>query len=325
VKISGLLFYVFIILSAIQAGYSQDFHFSGFLYNKVYYNPAYVAMPEMDELSLTYRNQWPGISANFVTYGASLIHPVKSVRSGAGITFCRDEASDIFTKTSASLYYAYNFRVSREMNIYTGIQASLIFKQFNPNGLVYPSDILNSLGILSTPPNIQPYSKAYPDFSAGVMSSHRNGFSTGLSVSHLTRPLESYSLVSEGRIPLRYGVMISYSVSPGGRYNKKGINFVPAALYTHQGSVNEVVLGALTNINIFGAGLFLRQNLTMQYSSLILSAGIFHEKYTFLYSFDVNLTRVNFLLTKMSAHEVTFLYRFEYKKKKLGAVKCPEV
>lgn len=323
-KISGLIINI-IFFIALGAGYSQDFHFSGFLINKVYYNPAYVAMPEMNEISLTYRNQWPGISANFITYGASFIHPLKSVSSGTGITLYRDEASEVFIKTSASLYYAYNFRISRELNIYAGIQASFVFRQFNPDGLVYPSDILNSLGITSPPPNIQAYSKVYPDFSAGIMSRHSNGLSTGLSVSHLTRPEESFASVSGGRLPLKYSALVCYSINSGGRYNKKGTNFTPALFYTHQGSTNEIVWGALTGINIIGAGVFLRQNLTMHYGSLILSAGIFQNKYTFLYSFDVNLTRVNFLLTKMSSHEVTFLYRFEYKKKKFGAVKCPEV
>ncbi len=324
-KKSGFFVYLLIFSAVTHTEYAQDFHFSGFLFNKIYYNPAYVAMPEMKELSLTYRNQWPGIAANFVTYGTAFVYPVKSVNSGTGFTLYRDEASDIFTRTSAGIYYAYHFRVSRDLSIYAGIQASLVFRQFNPDGLIYPSDILNSLGIASPPPNIQPYSKAYPDFSAGVMSQHKNGFSTGLSVSHLTRPVEVYTSKSEGRLPLRYSLLLSYPVNSVGTYNKNGINFIPALLFTHQGSSNEIVWGTIAGINIFGVGLWLRQNITMQYSSFIISAGIFNKRYTFLYCYDVNLTRVNFLLTKMSAHEVTFLYRFEYKKKKFGAVKCPEI
>ena len=58
--------------------------------NMVYVNPAYAALPSSGEVGLTYRNQWPGIPATFVTYGATVVIPVKSLNSGIGISFMND-------------------------------------------------------------------------------------------------------------------------------------------------------------------------------------------------------------------------------------------
>ena len=60
-------------------------------------------------------------------------------------------------------------------------------------------------------------------------------------------------------------------------------------------------------------GAWMRQNIQFNFDALIVSAGISFEKYNISYSYDVNLKKINFLSTKMAAHEVTFLYRFEYK------------
>ncbi len=65
-------------------------------------------------------------------------------------------------------------------------------------------------------------------------------------------------------------------------------------------------------------GAWLRQNLNFNFDALIISAGISWEKYNISYNYDVNLKKLSFLSTKMAAHEVTFLYRFEYKDEHTG-------
>ncbi|MBN1415913.1 MAG: PorP/SprF family type IX secretion system membrane protein [Bacteroidales bacterium] len=317
--------YIFLlILLSCQPAYSQDFHFSGFLHNQVYLNPSYVAIPAMNEVSMTYRNQWPGIPANFVTYGASFIQPISVINSGTGLVFLRDsEGGGVFIRTSASLYYGYSFKVNRRLQMYTGIGASYVFRQFNPENLTFASDILNDLGGSYPPVYISAYTRGYPDFSAGFTGKHSNGFTLGGAVFHVTRPKESFSGERGSRLPVKYCLFSSYKMRAGGKYNRRGVLFTPALLYIHQGKTNELLWGTAAEIRFITAGIWLRHNLSLDFSSLVLSAGILQKKYTFLYSYDVNLTRADFLLTKMGSHEVTFLYRFKYKKKKIKAVKCP--
>jgi hypothetical protein len=70
-------------------------------------------------------------------------------------------------------------------------------------------------------------------------------------------------------------------------------------------------------------GGWMRQSLNFSPEALIISAGISWERYNISYSYDVNLKKMHFLSTKMAAHEVTFLYRFEYKDKNFKKADCP--
>ncbi len=68
----------------VDTGMAQDFHFSQFMQTMAYVNPAYAALPSMGEVGLAYRNQWPGIPATFVTYGATVVIPVESLQQRCG-------------------------------------------------------------------------------------------------------------------------------------------------------------------------------------------------------------------------------------------------
>ncbi len=107
--------------------FGQDFHFSGFMQNMVYVNPAYAAMPSTGEMGLTYRNQWPGIPATFVTYGAAFVLPVRSLNSGIGVSVMNDmQGSGVINQTSVSLLYGYLIEVSSHWQVRAGISASCV-------------------------------------------------------------------------------------------------------------------------------------------------------------------------------------------------------
>lgn len=304
---------------------SQDYHFSGFIPNLVFANPAYAAIPASPEIALTYRNQWPGIPATFVTYGASFVFPVESMNSGLGVNVLNDvQGSGVITRTYAGLLYGYRIEIGSEWQIGGGIRASYVFKKFDADELVFRSDILNDLGYGYSSVVLENYSKSYPDFGIGLVIMNGSGFSSGLSVSHITRPHESVSSPENDRLPLRYAGFIKGRLGLSGSYSKLGVVFEPALYFTKQGIYQELIWGMQTVISsAFMIGGWFRQNLKFNYDALIFSVGILKEKYNFLYSYDVNVKKVKFLSTKMAAHEVTFLYRFEYKGKKVRAVPCP--
>jgi type IX secretion system PorP/SprF family membrane protein len=269
------------------------------MHNQAYYNPAYAAVTEMTEFSMTYRNQWPGIPANFVTYGATFIQPFSVIKSGIGVAFLRDvEAGGVISRNSASLMYGYSFKVSRTLKMSAGIGASYVCRQFDPAGLVFASDLLNQLGTSYPPVDISAYTKGYPDFSIGGLGEYNKNFILGISAAHVTRPRESFSGEPGSRLPVKYSLFSSYKFRTGGKYNRAGIDLGPSLLYVHQGKTNELVWGTTALIKPLTAGIWLRHNLTLNFSSLIFSLGILQKKYTFFYHYDVNLTRVNFLSTK---------------------------
>jgi type IX secretion system PorP/SprF family membrane protein len=306
------------------ASIAQDFHFSQFMQNMVYVNPAYVALPSTGEFGLTYRNQWPGIQATFVTYGATVSIPVKSLKSGIGAGFMNDmQGSGVINRTSASLLYAYLFQLNSNWQISTGIGASYVFKRFNADRLIFRSDILNDLGYSFGQVTMDNYNKSYPDFNVGFIARNKRNLSFGFSASHLTRPRESFSDRVESRLPLKYTAFVSGTVMAG-KQSGSTIAIEPALYYSQQQQNQELVWGSqVLFAGNFMLGGWMRQNLKFNFESLIISAGISWEHYNISYSYDVNLKKISFLSTKMAAHEVTFLYRFEYNEKKFKKIECP--
>ncbi|HJZ40604.1 MAG TPA: PorP/SprF family type IX secretion system membrane protein [Bacteroidales bacterium] len=314
--------------------FSQDFHFSGFMQNMVYVNPAYAALPNSGEVGITYRNQWPGVPATFVTYGTALIMPVKTLSSGIGISFLNDiQGSGVISRTSATLLYGYVFDINSNWQVGAGINATYVFKQFNSDELTFRSDILNDLGYSYGPVTYGNYTKSYPDFGVGVIIKNNNNISFGVSVSHLTRPREAYSDLVNNRLPLKYTAFVSGRIPGSGQSSSSGLSAEPAIFYSRQQENQELIWGSQFLFNSgFILGGFLRHGLNMSMDAVIISAGISYEKYNIYYSYDVNLKKINFLSTKMAAHEVTFLYRFEYKDgynqggykgKRSGKIDCP--
>jgi len=306
--------------------YGQDYHFSGFMQNMIYVNPAYTALPSSAELGITYRNQWPGIPATFVTYGAAFLTPVKTLNSGIGIALTNDmQASGVINRTSASLLYGYLIEINSDWQIGAGISASWVIKQFNADGLVFGSDLLNELGYSYGSVIFDNYSTNYPDFSAGVIARYSNGLSFGVSASHLTRPLETGNNLIEQRLPLKYTAFASGKI---GRESRQDLTIEPSAFYSFQDGNSEFIWGSAFNLSSrFILGSWIRHNLNFNPDAIIIMAGFSWEKYNINYSYDVNLKKINFLSTKMAAHEVTFLYRFEYndehKVKRFRKSECP--
>jgi len=304
---------------------AQDFHFSQYMQNLIYVNPACAALPNSVEAGFTYRNQWPGIPATFITYGATIVLPLDVLNSGIGVSFLNDmQGSGVINRTSASLMYGYRFQLTSKWQIRAGIGASYVFKKFNADDLVFRSDILNDLGYSFGQITFDNYSRSYPDFGLGVIASNVRNFSFGFSVAHITRPEESLSNLAESRLPLKYSSFVSGRIIARKGSGTGSLIFDPSVFFSTQQQNHELVWGSQV---LFGGnfmiGGWMRQNLKFKFESLIVAAGISWEHYNISYSYDVNLKKINFLSTKMAAHEVTFLYRFEYNEMKFKKVECP--
>jgi type IX secretion system PorP/SprF family membrane protein len=309
-------FAVFFLSLAVSSFFGQDFHFSGFMQNMVYVNPAYAALPSSGEAGLTYRNQWPGISATFVTYCASLVVPVRSLNSGIGVNVMNDvQGGGVINQSSISLLYGYIFDVSNAWQVSAGIGASYVFKNFNADDLVFRSDILNDLGYSYGPVTLDNYNKSYPDFSVGLIAKNSSNLSFGVSVAHMTRPHNTFSEADGGRLPVKYTAFASGRLP----VSNNSISIEPAIFYSIQHQNNELIWGSQFIIgNKFMLGGWIRQNMQFNFEDVIISAGISYQKYNISYHYDVNLKKISFLSTKLAAHEVTFLYRFEYKEEQKG-------
>ena len=71
---------------------AQDPQFSQFYANPLYLNPAFAGTARCPRVVMNYRNQWPGIPGNFVTYSASYDQHVDDMNGGLGVLVMNDRA-----------------------------------------------------------------------------------------------------------------------------------------------------------------------------------------------------------------------------------------
>ncbi|MBN2349695.1 MAG: PorP/SprF family type IX secretion system membrane protein [Bacteroidales bacterium] len=323
--------YIFFLLFFIvteQVSFSQDLIFSNYFSNGLYYNPAYVGLLQNPELSVTYRNQWPGLSASFVTYAASYAQPLEVLHGGLGVYINNDvQQKGIISNTMISGMYSYYVNLTPVIRVSSGLQASYYFKTLSTSGLVFESDIQNNMGIPGQNETIQGYTKSFPDFSLGFIAEIDKKYSFGLAVHHLLQPEVSSESVIADKLARKYTVSAQarFDLKSSGFENSTSIQ--PGIIFQQQQSFQQLSYGVTYIMKPISMGVWLRQDLNFNYDACIISIGYLHTNFNFVYSYDVNLSGGRFFFTKMGAHEVTFLLNLEYKskRKKIRAIKCPKI
>src|SRR6478735_598008 len=108
VLFSILVFTVF--FSELKA---QDPQFTQFYANPLYLNPAFAGTARCPRICMNYRNQWPNLSGNYVTYSFSGDMHVDALGGGLGVLVTTDDqARGTLKTTNASLLYSYQAVIS---------------------------------------------------------------------------------------------------------------------------------------------------------------------------------------------------------------------
>src|SRR5690348_885951 len=81
-------FFLCISLSCL----AQDPEFTQFYANPLYLNPAFAGSARCGRLALNFRDQWPSLTGQFVTYSASYDQHVDAIGGGLGILAMSDKA-----------------------------------------------------------------------------------------------------------------------------------------------------------------------------------------------------------------------------------------
>ena len=71
--------------------FSQDPQFTQFYANPIYLNPAFAGSNGCPRFNLNYRNEWPSLSGNYVTYSASYDQYFKNISGGIGVIATHDQ------------------------------------------------------------------------------------------------------------------------------------------------------------------------------------------------------------------------------------------
>ena len=168
-----ILFY-FIFFIYTPASFAQDYSFSQFWENRIYYNPSFVGLNEGEfNGQLTYRKLWPKFPGNFSTIFFSA--DLKTYNNyGFGLSvISSDEGGGFIKSNSIGLSYSWRGYFNKEKNIYfqLGVKGSYYDERLNPNKYIYSGNLHEIYGnILPLPAlDIVNEKQNYWDFSTGFM------------------------------------------------------------------------------------------------------------------------------------------------------------
>ena len=127
-KRSFLLLIGIVSWNFIQA---QDPQYSQFYAAPLYLNPAFTGSAMAPRVNFNHRNQWPSLSANFVTSSLSADMYIDKIRSGVGILMTTDRQFTNLTTTDIGAIYSYHLKLSDNLTAKLGVQGSYVTRGIN--------------------------------------------------------------------------------------------------------------------------------------------------------------------------------------------------
>ncbi len=327
-KIVPFVFFVSVIFSNLAK--AQDMHFTQFYASPLYLNPAFVGASVCSRVSLTYRNQWPGISKTYRSFLLSGDHYIQRYNLGVGLLFGNDVAgSGDLRTTILTPMVSYGVKINKKLGLRGGFQPG---RSINYSNLLFGDQIARGGNVASV--EAPPLKKVYVDIGAGALLFGEK-FWIGTSWYHLTRP-NTTLLDNEAILPIKYtvhgGFKFPLNKGENDAFQKKFIS--PAFNYRGQKDFDQLDIGFYYTQYIFNLGFWYRglQGLKAykpgyaNNDALCIIVGVQADRFNIGYSYDITISRLANLSN--GAHEMTLSYqlcKLKKKSKKYGLlVPCPK-
>ena len=180
------LYFMILFLLSSNEILAKDPTFTQFYANPIYLNPAFAGSNKCPRFNTNYRNEWPNLSGNYVTYSASYDAYSKSINGGIGFLATFDKQGKGTINTGMiGLIYSYHLQVNRKFSMLFGARAGYYQKTLDRDKLTFGDMIDPRKGfIYQTGDQIGSQSKQFFDASAGVVGYSKLVF-FGLAAYHL--------------------------------------------------------------------------------------------------------------------------------------------
>jgi type IX secretion system PorP/SprF family membrane protein len=299
---------------------AQDAQFTQFYANPLYLNPAFAGSERCPRICVNFRDEWPAIPGNFVTYSASFDRYVDALSGGIGLLVEQDKAgSGEVSTTNISAIYAYQLNISRSFAINAGFQATYHQKSIDESKLSFDDEIDPIRGfVYQTGETLLRNSVTTPDFSAGILAYGKSVF-FGAAFDHLTQPDESF-VQGASPLPLKYtahaGAMIP--INTHSTLIEDQFTISPNVLFQKQGDFQQLDLGFYAIKGAVVGGFWYRNQ-----DAVILLIGIDKRNIKFGYSYDVTISKLT--LATGGSHELSLIFQFQCRPKRhtYRVVNCP--
>jgi type IX secretion system PorP/SprF family membrane protein len=325
-----LILLIFLGLAFNSRGQSlPDPHFSQFYANPLYLNPALAGSNICPRLNLGYRNQWPSLPNNFVSYSASFDMHISKIHGGIGVYFLSDNAGDLLSTNIISAMYSYRLQIGNWTYVNFGLEASFIQTKLKWDNLIFGDMIDPNQGVVNptseTPPDNS--TLAYPDFDAGLSFSYKGNLYGGVAVHHLTEPNNAFYDANTSKLYMKVtvhgGVFIDLTGNSQRDENYGSFSISPNFLYMQQDNFHQLNVGLYINKRPFIAGAWFRHNFENA-DAIVPMIGLDWKGLKVGYSYDITLSQLK--STTGGAHEISLGWQFncmDQKRRRIKAINCP--
>ncbi|MGK7396036.1 MAG: PorP/SprF family type IX secretion system membrane protein [Candidatus Cyclobacteriaceae bacterium M3_2C_046] len=302
---------------------AQDPQFSQFYAAPLYLNPAFAGSSGLARVGLNYRNQWPSLDANFVTYSAYFDYFFEDYNSGVGVLLLSDrEGLAGLQSHSIGLQYSYQLRLTDYLTFRPGFQAAAVIRDINFNDLVFGSQIDPTRGFDPTLPSNEAgfnNSLFFMDLAAGGLF-YSKAFWFGGAVHHLTEPNQSFSEDGESPLPMKVSFHGGYRFPLPMERNTsflgtiREVSLTPTFQYKYQGQFDQLDVGLYFTYEPLVVGAWYRgipfktlEGFPNNESAIFL-VGLSTNNLNIGYSFDYTVSELG--IASGGAHELSLRYEF---------------
>jgi type IX secretion system PorP/SprF family membrane protein len=310
----------------LKISIAQDPSFSQFLFNKVYFNPAFTGFNKRIEGGITQRVLWPKLTGSFNTACFNLHTVISEQQNGFGgvglLGFYDEEGQGCLKTQSVGLPFSFrpkSLANSKEpdFDFQAGFNVSVNQKSINWEQFVFSDQFDEVKGIVrpSSFGNQIESSKVYPDVSFGMVFTHKlrkekYSIDYGFALHHLTQPKVSFTNF-DSHIPLKQVYHIQLNMYEPTKPASEDIQFTSYFVYEQQQSMKTFHFGFAAAYDIFYSGVSYR--LFRNSDALQIMAGcsiplkIENTELIILYTYDLTISGL--LLPTGGSHEICIVYK----------------
>ena len=299
---------------------AQDAVYSQYMFDALSVNPGLAGINDYYKATVGFRDQWVQVDHAYVTYFASFDRKIEEINSGAGIQVYRDVAGGIYSRTSAELFYSYQFQLANNFVVSPGLQVAVVQRAMNAYGQTLPGN--NPFRGIEPPAPLENRSIFFPDFGFGAVINYSDRYSLGVAAHHLNAPVETLSEITQKRTPMCLSAhFISYFPFRFGKFDKREMVISPGAYYRQQQYQNFFSAGTNVAYDPVFVGFWFRAASGFNPESTIFLAGLEQNHYRIVYSYDYKLATGQGSFSPTGAHEIVLSWKI-HPKKKIHAIKC---
>jgi len=276
-----MLSMIYLLLFTIKV-FSQDPIFYNTNQSLVYLNPSFAGTNGLIRNQFLYRNQWPTLSANYITYYNGTDAYIQKTKSGLSFIYLHDDIRNgLLKRDEFHLAYAQHISLfDGRGKLIPSVQFGYFVRTLDRTKLNF-GDMIDSSFVSPWDYIIPSGRKSNFDFSAGLLFNYEHLY-FGFSAFHINQPDEG--LLGVSKLPVRFSGYFSYNLHIGDR-----TIFQAQVNYQNQNNFNEVVIGG--NFLLFNSWL-----LGASYKSLdaiVVRTGYRQKYFTLQIGYDVTVSKLS--------------------------------